>query len=215
MAQADEIRAIIEDAMRELDRLARLELERVGQGILRWLQDLWPRMPCDTCVDEFNRIVATLARDQVFVEEESRRAFIAWLSAVNVSAAAAKAESMAASGLAPDATPADEGSSDVLPVLQKPPADRLPPRLEELLREILAQIENLPPEKWLEEVRKLLVHVDLPPELEARILEYYAWLHGSGKKPGAGCIRDRADRNPRSARRTRNCCFASPPAWTS
>jgi len=174
---AERIEALFEEALSELDRLARLELERVGQGIQRWLQDLWPRLPCDTCVAEFNRIVANFARDQVFIEEESQKAFIAWLSAVNASAAATKARRMAATNLAPDAPPADESPADDAPVLQKPPADRLSPRVEKVLREVLAQIEKLPPDKWLEEVRKLLDHVDLPPEIEARILEYYTRLH--------------------------------------
>ncbi|HEY5314662.1 MAG TPA: hypothetical protein VIK18_19165, partial [Pirellulales bacterium] len=203
MAQVDEIRAMLEEVLGELDRLARLELERVGQGLLRWLQELWPRMPCDTWLDEFNRIVANLAREQVFVEEQSRQAFVAWLSAVNASAAVAQAERKADSGLLADAPAADHNSSDDEPVLQTPAADRLPPELEKLLREVLAQIKKLPPEQWLEEVRKLLDHVDLPPEIEARILEYYTTLHERWKQTW-GRLHQHGPIGPAPARRETN-----------
>ncbi|HEX3659491.1 MAG TPA: hypothetical protein VHV55_27130 [Pirellulales bacterium] len=94
MSYADTIRARFAEALRDLDWQLQKEAERVGRRMLRWLADRWPRMPCDSWRGEFEKIVADLAGEEVFVEEQSRRDFIAWLGEVNASAAVARAEGL-------------------------------------------------------------------------------------------------------------------------
>jgi hypothetical protein len=94
MSYADTIQARFAEALRDLDWQLQKEAERVGRRMLRWLADLWPRMPCETWRGEFDKIVADLAGEEVFVEEQSRRDFIAWLGEVNASAAVARAEGL-------------------------------------------------------------------------------------------------------------------------
>lgn len=72
--------------MDEYERFLRLELERAGLVISRWLAGFWQRKPCDDWLPEIEAIFANLARDQLFVEQESREVFIAWLAAVNAAA---------------------------------------------------------------------------------------------------------------------------------
>ena len=86
MVPVDEIKAFVEEVVREFERSVRLALERVGQTFSRWLTDLLPRMPCDSWRDELDRIIANLAREQVFIDQPSRDAMIAWLENANQAA---------------------------------------------------------------------------------------------------------------------------------
>ncbi|HEY5313588.1 MAG TPA: hypothetical protein VIK18_13765 [Pirellulales bacterium] len=92
-------------------------------------------MPCDTWRDEFDRLVANLARDHVHVAEPSRQAFIVWLTDAN-EAAKRDAATAAAARFAGDWTVPGATSPENGPGSDAPPATGLPPRLEKLLREI-------------------------------------------------------------------------------
>jgi hypothetical protein len=164
---SNQLAGLLEDVMHEYERFVRLELERVGLGISRWLAEFWQRVPYDDWLAEIESVFVNLEHDQVFVDEESRKAFIAWLAAVT---AAAKER---AEQLQRQAEAATRGEVIVRPPIPR----RMPPSVEKLLPQILAEIEKKPRDQWLKEVRELLDELDLPPQVEADLLAHYAELH--------------------------------------
>ena len=204
MSLADQIEALFKEALDECHRLLRLQAERFGLGLNRWLRAFWVRVPCDDWRPEIERIFDSLRRDQMFVDEESRKAFIAWLEAVN---AAAKER---VEQIEREAEAMARGDGAVLLPIPR----RVPPELQKLLREILTEIEKKPRDQWLKEVRELLDRLDLPPQVEADVLEYYAQLHDRAtqfwnllwRSPGPRAA------GPETFPKSCSACW---PAWTS
>jgi len=167
MRLAEQIEALFQEALDEYKRLLRWQAERFGLGLNRWLAAFWIRVPCDDWRPEIERIFADLERDQMFVDEESRKAFIAWLEAVNT-AAQQRIEQVER-----EAAAMARGDDTVLLPIPR----YVPPELQKLLLELLKEIEKKPRDQWLKEVRELLERLDLPPQVEADLLAYYSQLH--------------------------------------
>ena len=166
MRMADQILALFEEAMDEYERLLRLELERVGIGLSRWLRAFWQRMPCDDWRPQIDGIFANLERDQLFVEEESRKAFIAWLEAVNTEARERVEHMRRQSVPVPERTATDESlfparkQQVIRPADERhfpddlsSPFDLDYPQLRRIGNDIMLRY---PPEEWLERAQRAL-----------------------------------------------------------
>lgn len=180
MPMSSQAKGLFERAIRDFERLARWELERVAIGISHWLADLWPRLPCYGCIEELERVFANMAREQVFIEPESRAAWIAWLSAANEAAQRAVGPKHRPSAPRPRfeqpvVRPADERH---FPDDKPSPLDPEYPQLRRLGNSIM---QAHPPDEWGDRARAALKNFVVPEEIAQA---FVGWLERARRAAG-------------------------------
>jgi hypothetical protein len=142
-----------------------------------WLEGMLKRMPCDNWRYEFDRLIAKMAREHVFVAEESCRQWIEWLRECN-EAAEEDARAMSSA----EAVRALTRERLRRPDLPQYPHDKpalLDPDYPQLRRSGNAIMEPNPPDQWVELGHFYVHDYRVPQEIKDA---FVGWLEEERRK---------------------------------